>query len=73
MSSLSTYAFSILYTTLPYDLIKDKLVDSTKSISKRHLLFILHVTIDMLSLPLMQSEIIIYGLVRRCMKLSPFS
>ena len=26
-SSLSTYDFSILYTTLPYNLIKDKLVD----------------------------------------------
>ena len=26
-SSLSTYDFSTLYTTLPYNLIKDKLVD----------------------------------------------
>ena len=26
-SSLSTYAFSTLYTTLPHNLIKDKLVD----------------------------------------------
>ena len=36
-------------------------------------LFILHVMIGMLSSHLMQSEIIIYGLVRKCVKLSPFS
>ena len=36
-------------------------------------LFILHVMIRMLSSYLMQSEIIIYGLVRKCVKLSPFS
>ena len=33
----------------------------------------LHVMIGMLSSHLMQSEIIIYGLVRKCVKLSPFS
>ena len=32
-----------------------------------------HVMIGMLSLHLMQSEIIIHGLVRKCVKLSPFS
>ena len=36
-------------------------------------LFILHVMIGMLSSHLMQSENIIYGLVRKCVKLSPFS
>ena len=36
-------------------------------------LFVLHVMIGMLSSRLMQSEIIIYGLVRKCVKLSPFS
>ena len=30
-------------------------------------------TVGMLSSHLMQSEIIIYGLVRKCVKLSPFS
>ena len=35
-------------------------------------LFILHVMTGMLSLYLMQSEIIIYGIVRKCVKLSPF-
>ena len=42
-------------------------------LSKGKALFILHVMIGMLSLHLMQSEIIIYGLVRKCVKLSPFS
>ena len=36
-------------------------------------LFILHVMIGMLSSHLMQSEVISYGLVRKCVKLSPFS
>ena len=35
--------------------------------------FILHIMIEMLSSHLPQSEIIIYGLVRKCLKLSPFS
>ena len=35
--------------------------------------FILHIMIEMLSSHLTQSEIIIYGLVRKCVKLSPFS
>ena len=44
-----------------------------KELSKGKALFILHVMIGMLSSHLMQSEIIIYGLVRKCVKLSPFS
>ena len=72
-SSLSTYDFSTLFTTLPHNLIKDKLVDLIERISKEKALFILHVMIRMLSSHLMQSEIIIYGLVRKCVKLSPFS
>ena len=67
-SSLSTYDFSTLYTTLPHNLIKDKLVDLIE-----RTFFILHVMIGMLSSHLMQSEIIIYGLVKKCVKLSPFS
>ena len=43
-----------------------------KEFSKKNGLFILHVMIGMHSPPLMQSEIIIYGLVRKCVKLSPF-
>ena len=72
-SSLSTYDFSTLYTTLPHNLIKDKLVDLIERTFQRKALFILHVMIGMLSSHLMQSEIIIYGLVRKCVKLSPFS
>ena len=34
-SSLSTYDFSTLYTTLPHNLIKDKLVDLTERIFQR--------------------------------------
>ena len=44
-----------------------------KEISKGKVLFILHVMIGMVSSHPMQSEIIIYGLVRKCVKLSPFS
>ena len=44
-----------------------------KELSKGKALFILHAMIGMLSSHLMQSEIIIYGLVRKCVKLSPFS
>ena len=72
-SNLSTYDFSTLYTTLPHNLIKDKLVDLIERNFQRKGLFILHVMIGMLSSHLMQSEIIIYGLVRKCVKLSPFS
>ena len=72
-SSLSTYDFSTLYTTLPHNLIKDKLVDLIERTSTRKALFILHVMIEMLFSHLMPSEIIIYGLVRKCVKLSPFS
>ena len=70
---LSTYDFSTLYTTLPHNLIEHKLVDLIENTYQGKALFILHVMIGMLSLHLMQSEIIIYGLVRKCVKLSPFS
>ena len=69
----STYVFSTLYTPLPHNLIKDKLVDFIEGLSIGKALFILHVMIRMFSLHLMQSENIIHGLVRKCVKLSPFS
>ena len=73
-SSLSTYDFSTLYTILPHTLIKDKLVGLIERTFQREgSLFILHVMIGMLSSHLMQSEIIIYGLVRKSVKLSPSS
>ena len=61
-SSLSTYDFSILYTTLSHNLTKDKLVDLIK-FSKEKVLFILHVMISMLFSPPMQLES-----VRKCQK-----
>ena len=72
-SSLSTYDFSTLYTTLPHNLMKDKLVDLTETTFQGKALFILHEMIRMLSSHLMQTEIIIYGLVRKCVTLSPSS
>ena len=56
---------------MPHNLIKDKLVDlieKLKELSKGKALFILHVMIGMFSLHLMQSEIIIQGLVRKCVE-----
>ena len=50
-----------------------KLVDLIERIFQRKALFILHAMIEMLSSHLMQSEIIIYGLVRKSVKLSPCS
>ena len=35
MTSLSTYDFSTLYTTLPHNLIKDKLIDLIEKTFKR--------------------------------------
>ena len=40
--------FSTLYTTLPHNLIKDKLVDLIEKKSKEKVLYILHVMIGML-------------------------
>ena len=62
--SLSTYEFSTLYITLPHNLIKDKLVDLTERIFQM---------IGMLFFTSGAVEIRIYGLVRKCEKLSPFS
>ena len=60
VSSLSTYGFSTLYTTLPHNLIKDKLVDLTERTFPRKgsLYFILHVMIKVFFFShLMLSEI----------------
>ena len=44
MNSLSTYNFSTLYTTLPHNLIKDKLIDLIeKKPSRKKALLTLHV------------------------------
>ena len=65
--------FFTLYAILPNNLSKDKLVDLIEIFFQRKGLFILHVTIGMLYSSLMQIEIIIYGLVIKFVKFSPFS
>ena len=72
-SSLSTYDFSTLYTILPHNLIKDELVDLIERIFQRECSLYMNVMIGMLFSPMMQLEIKIYGLVRKWVKLSPFS
>ena len=46
-TSLSTYDFSTLYTTLPHNLIKDKLIDLIERTFQREALLTLHVMIEM--------------------------
>ena len=46
-TSLSTYDFSTLYTTLPHNLIKDKLIDLLKVPSREKALLTLHVVTEM--------------------------
>ena len=60
-------------TTLPHNLIKDKLVDLIERIFQREGSLYIACNDRQLFSPLMQLNIIIYGLVRRCVKLSPFS
>ena len=47
MTSLSTYDFSTLYTTLPQNLIKDKLIDLIEKSSREKALLTLHVMTEM--------------------------
>ena len=65
-TSLSTYDFSTLYTTLPHNLIKEKLLDwiDSKRSSKIKVRFILPVTIRKRFSPLQTIEDINVGLVR---------
>ena len=71
-STLSTYDFSTLYTTLPNNLIKDKLVDLIeRTFQRQGSLYI--ACNDKNAFFTFDAEIIIYGLVRKCVKLSPFS
>ena len=46
-TSLSTYDFSTLYTTLPHNLIKDKLIDLIERPSRVKALLNLHVMTEM--------------------------
>ena len=44
---MSTYDFSILYTALPHNLIKDKLIDLIEELSRETALLTLHVMTEM--------------------------
>ena len=46
-TSLSAYGFSTLYTTLPHNLIKDKLIDHMIEPSRENALLTLHVMTEM--------------------------
>ena len=46
-TSLSTYDFSTLYTTLPHNLIKDKLIDLNAKPSREKVRLTLHVMTEM--------------------------
>ena len=67
-SSLSTYDFSTLYTTLPHKLIKEKLIHLIEWTSKGKVHLILPVTKDMLSSLLETQNDINIGRVKTCVK-----
>ena len=69
-SSLSTYDFSTLYTTLPHNLIKDKLVDLIERTFQRE--GSLYIACNDRN-AFFTSDAVRNGLVRKCVKLSPFS
>ena len=65
---LSTYDFSTLYTTLPHNLINEKLINLIEWNFKREGSLILPVTKDRLSSLLETQNHIKFGLVKPCMK-----
>ena len=69
-TSLSTYDFSTLYTTLPDNLIKDKLIDLTEWTFQGKVYLILPVTKDSLSSLLGTKNDINFGRVKACVKLN---
>ena len=70
--SLSAYAFSTLYTTLPHNLIIEKFIDLIERTFKEKDRFTLLVMIEMFSSRLKSIQGIHYGLARRCVKPSYF-
>ena len=71
-SSLSTYVFSTLYTTLPHNLIKDKLLDLTeKKFQREGFLYIACNDAFFTSDTVRNYNS--WSLVRKCVKLSPVS
>ena len=70
--SLSTYDFSTIYTTLPHNLIKEKLNDLNEWTFHREDSLYLACNVRMLFSLLKCIKITHYGHVRKCVKLSPF-
>ena len=64
-STISTYDFSTLYTTLPHDLIKNQLVDLIENAFRREEVLIWPVMKNELVSPLKNIEHMIYGLVKK--------
>ena len=71
-TSLSTYAFSTLYTTLPHNFIKEKLSDLIERTFQKKDLFTLFVVIEMLSSRLKSIKGTHNDLAKRCVKPSRF-
>ena len=67
-TSLSTYDFSTLYTTLPHNLIKEKLINLIEWTFKREVYLILPVTKDRLSSLLKTQKDINFGLAKTSVK-----
>ena len=72
-SSLSTYDFATLYTTLPHNLIKDKLVDLIERIFQREGSLYIVCNDKSAFFTSDAARNYNYGLVKKCVKLSPFS
>ena len=71
-TSLSTYKFSTLYTTLPYNLIKDKLIGHLKEPSIEKALLTVNVTTETRYLLCKTLRNIIHGLVKMYAMRWPF-
>ena len=67
-TSLSTYDFSTLYTTLPHNLIKEKIINLIEYTLKGKVHLILPVTKDRLSSLLKTQNDINFGPVKTCVK-----
>ena len=71
-STLSTYDFSTLYTTLPHDLIKDNLIQLIKKTFQREKYLILRVVLNLHSLQMNKLSITLCGLAPKFVTLSHF-
>ena len=73
MRPVYLHMFFLHYILPCLTILLSKIVDLIERSFQKKVLFILHVMICLFFSPLMQLVIIIYGLVRKGVKLSPFS